>query len=95
MNRREFFKGVTAAVIVASAGLALTAGQRRFVANYIQQYSLMDDSWVHRFSVRVGNDVHFVDGKSADRVLKEHEVKTMLEALERHIGGDVSISGVG
>lgn len=91
MNRRAFFNAVTAAVIAASAGISLRDDQKKLVAKYRRQYDLYEDRFLHRFEVRADGNAYYVDGMTREEALKEHEITTMLTAIERYIGDNVTV----
>lgn len=103
MNRRDFFKGLAAAVVAASAGTYLISEQARHLATYRKSYSLQHDRWWHRFDVRIPNDRRHDNGAvitltqyQVDLLAQEHltqeEVEMSLKAFEGAFGMKVSLS---
>lgn len=86
MNRRDFFKGLAAACVAASAGIQLLPEQQKLIAQYRRQYSLDSDDWMHRYDVKHDGNIHCVDCRSPNKELTEKEVQFMLAAFEHAFG---------
>lgn len=95
MNRRDFFKGLAAAVVAASAGTYLISEQSHYLARYRKSCWLSTDRWWHRFDVRIpdgGKITEYHVDLLAREHLTQHEVEESLKAFEHAFGVKVTLS---